>query len=224
MRPAAGSPAVPHSAELRDALTDGRDAGEGPRPGPAHVSTEHLLAGLLGSPGPAAEALAAAGAFLDEIVGRVAPLGDAEAAPLPVPGDMPPLDLGGPAQEVDLARVLDASANRASEGLRVVEDYARFALDDPGLTRRLKEVRHRLAEAINGLDPELLLASRDVRGDVGAHVMAPSERVRENPQAVLAANFKRAAQALRSLEEYAKLVDVWARRPVRGLAVRRLHA
>ena len=39
------------------------------------------------------------------------------------------------------------------EGLRVVEDYARFALDDPGLTRRLKEVRHRLAEAERGLDP-----------------------------------------------------------------------
>ncbi len=33
--------------------------------------------------------------------------------------------------------------------------------------------------------------------------------MRENPRAVLTANFKRTAQALRSLEEYGKLVDVW---------------
>ena len=37
----------------------------------------------------------------------------------------------------------------------MVEDYVRFVLDDPGLTRRLKEVRHRLAEALRGLDPDL---------------------------------------------------------------------
>ena len=39
--------------------------------------------------------------------------------------------------------------------------------------------------------------------------MTMSERSRENPRAVLAANFKRIAEALRSLEEYSKLVDVW---------------
>ena len=39
--------------------------------------------------------------------------------------------------------------------------------------------------------------------------MTPSEQVRENPRAVLAANFKRIGEALRSLEEYSKLVNVW---------------
>ncbi len=39
--------------------------------------------------------------------------------------------------------------------------------------------------------------------------MTTSEQFRENPRAVLAANFKRIAEALRSLEEYSKLVDVW---------------
>jgi thiamine-phosphate pyrophosphorylase len=39
--------------------------------------------------------------------------------------------------------------------------------------------------------------------------MTPSEQLRENPRAVLAANFKRIAEALRSLEEYTKLVDIW---------------
>src|SRR5207302_730719 len=78
-------------------------------------------------------------------------------------------------EAVEIGRILDASASRAREGLRVVENYVRFVLDDPGLTRRLKEVRHRLAAALGGFDAGLLLASRDVRGDVGTHIMTASE-------------------------------------------------
>jgi thiamine-phosphate pyrophosphorylase len=85
----------------------------------------------------------------------------------------------------------------------------RFVLDDPGLTRRVKEVRHRLAHAVRGLDPELLIGARDTTGDVGTHIMTASEQARENPRAVLTANFKRTGEALRSLEEYGKLIDVW---------------
>ncbi len=114
-----------------------------------------------------------------------------------------------PGGGVELGRILDASVNRAREGLRVIEDYVRFVLNDPGLTRRLKEVRHRLAQAERGLDSYLLLGSRDTRDDVGTHIMTPSEQIREAPRAVLAANFKRIAESLRSLEEYSKLIDVW---------------
>jgi thiamine-phosphate pyrophosphorylase len=39
--------------------------------------------------------------------------------------------------------------------------------------------------------------------------MTASESTRENPRAVLTANFKRTAEALRTLEEYGKLVDSW---------------
>ena len=133
----------------------------------------------------------------------------ARSAPPLALEEIPPLDLFDPARAVDIGRILDASANRAREGLRVVEDYARFVLDDPGLTRRLKEVRHRLAEALRGFDPDLLIGARDTREDVGTHIMTASEQVRENPRAVLTANFKRIAEALRTLEEYGKLVDVW---------------
>lgn len=173
------------------------------------VGTEHLLAGLVNSSGPAAEVLAAAGLQPEAIGQRIHGAVAAETAPIPLPSEIPPLDLGEPAQAIDLGRILDASANRAREGLRVVEDYARFVLDDPALTRRLKDVRHRLAEALQGLDPALLVDSRDTRGDVGTHIMTAQEQTRENFRAVLSANFKRAAEALRSLEEYAKLVDVW---------------
>jgi thiamine-phosphate pyrophosphorylase len=173
------------------------------------VGTEHLLAGLLVGSGPVAEMLSRAGLFLDPLTERLSEAVAAEAEPIPMAAEIPPLELSEPGQGVDLGRILDASANRASEGLRVVEDYVRFALDDPGLTRRIKEVRHRLGEAVRGLDRDLLLGSRDTREDVGTHIMTASEQARENPRAVLAANFRRTAEALRSLEEYGKLVDVW---------------
>src|SRR6185312_1397219 len=173
------------------------------------VRTEHLLASLLAAEGSIALRMAEAGLAVEALLEKLARDQDDESASIPPTGDILPLELVEPNQVVDLARILDASANRAREGLRVVEDYLRFALDDPLLTRRIKEVRHRLGEAIRGLDHEMLLTSRDTRGDVGTHIMTASEQARENPRAVLIANFKRTGEALRSLEEYGKLVDVW---------------
>ncbi len=173
------------------------------------VDTEHILVSLLAARGPTVARLAAAGLDLPALLGCFQTESRAEAGPIPFDAEIPALDLTAPGEIVDLARILDASANRAREGLRVVEDYVRFGLDDPMLVRRLKEVRHRLAAAIRGLGLEELIAARDTQGDVGTHIMTPSEQVRENPRAVLVANFKRTGEALRSLEEYAKLVDPW---------------
>lgn len=206
--PEPGVPPLPLAPDFRAALAEAElqaRAVDRTRP----VSTEHLLAGLLATAGPLAERLAAAGLALDALLARVTESVAAEAGPLVLAGEIPPLELTDASQEVDLGRMLDASANRAREGLRVVEDYVRFVLDDPGLTRRLKEVRHRLAEAVRGLGLDLLIGARDTAGDVGTHIMTASEQARENPRAVLTANFKRTGEALRSLEEYSKLADVW---------------
>ena len=199
---------LPHGPDLRASLVEAAvraksfDRTRG-------VGTEHLLAGLLETSERVLVGLARAEIELGPLIERLTAPPLDEASPLPLPLDVPPLDLGDPSQSIDLARMLDASGNRAQEGLRVVEDYVRFVLNDPGLTRRLKDVRHRLAEALRGLDPDLLIGSRDTTGDVGTHIMNASERTRENPRAVLSANFKRTAEALRSLEEYAKLIDGW---------------
>ncbi len=199
---------LPHSLDVRAVLADAElHARRNDRTRP--IGTEHLLAGLLSSGGSVNALLLEAGLALEPLRERLVETVAAEAAPLLIAGEMPSLELTDPTEEVDLGRMLDASANRAREGLRVVEDYVRFVLDDPGLTRRLKEVRHRLAEAVRGLDLELLIGARDTPGDVGTHIMTASEQVRENPRAVLTANFKRTGEALRSLEEYSKLVDVW---------------
>ena len=199
---------LPHSAALRAVLLDAAMQAKALDRG-LHVGTEHLLAGLMAESSSAAQRLLADGLELEGLRSHLSEQLSAQSAPMPALEDIPPLDLYDPARAVDIGRILDASANRAREGLRVVEDYARFVLDDPGLTRRLKEVRHRLAEALRGFDPDLLIGARDTREDVGTHIMTPSEQVRENPRAVLSANFKRIAEALRTLEEYGKLVDVW---------------
>jgi thiamine-phosphate pyrophosphorylase len=199
---------IPHSPALRVTL---HDAGIQARSlnRRLHVGTEHLLASLISENTSASELLLAAGLDLVGLRLYLSEAFRAQSAPIAALDEIPPLDLSDPAGEVDLGRILDASANRAREGLRVVEDYARFVLDDPGLTRRLKEVRHRLADALKGFDLHLLIGSRDTREDVGTHIMTHSEQVRENPRAVLTANFKRVAEAMRTLEEYGKLFDVW---------------
>jgi thiamine-phosphate pyrophosphorylase len=46
-----------------------------------------------------------------------------------------------------LPRLIDANLNRAREGLRVLEDLARFELDDAALSERAKQIRHGIRTA-----------------------------------------------------------------------------
>jgi thiamine-phosphate pyrophosphorylase len=106
--------------------------------------------------------------------------------------------------EHELYRILDAAANRAREGLRVIEDYTRFVLNDQFFTEQLKQVRHELAHATKFLPSAALLAQRDTLHDVGTSLSTPSEDQRQDAAAVLMANWKRLQEALRSLEEFSK--------------------
>jgi thiamine-phosphate pyrophosphorylase len=110
-------------------------------------------------------------------------------------------------QQTAAIRILDAAANRAAEGLRVVEDYLRLALDDRHLTSLAKQLRHDLAEAVARIPAAERHAARDTRRDVGTDLSTASESNRSDLAAVAAAAFKRVQQALRSLEEFSKLVE-----------------
>jgi thiamine-phosphate pyrophosphorylase len=109
-----------------------------------------------------------------------------------------------PADHTAALRVLDAAANRASEALRVVEDHARFVLDDAHLTEQWKRLRHDLTAALGALPAELRAACRDTTRDVGTSITTPAEQQRENLADILAANLSRTQQALRTLEEFSK--------------------
>jgi thiamine-phosphate pyrophosphorylase len=101
-------------------------------------------------------------------------------------------------------RLIDANLNRMGEGLRVLEDIARFHLDDAGLCRQLKTLRHELLEG--SFSPELL-AARRVEKDVGASTKLPGEAGRAGLPQVAVANSRRIQESLRVLEELAKLGD-----------------
>ncbi|MFM8708829.1 MAG: thiamine phosphate synthase [Planctomycetia bacterium] len=103
-------------------------------------------------------------------------------------------------------RAIDASANRAGEALRVIEDVVRFVLDDAQLTLLAKDLRHTLATLLaQGALPHRV-ALRDVTGDVGIGAEPPVSLCRSSPTDLIAANAARAAQALRSLAECAAVV------------------
>ncbi|MBL9161207.1 MAG: thiamine phosphate synthase [Planctomycetaceae bacterium] len=102
-------------------------------------------------------------------------------------------------------RVLDASLNRATEGLRVVEDYVRFVLDDRHLTEQFKRLRHDLAAAGSLLPLAERHAARDTQADVGTTVSTSSEGVRGDAWQVCVASLERVKQSLRSLEEFSKV-------------------
>ncbi|WZO96023.1 thiamine phosphate synthase [Isosphaeraceae bacterium EP7] len=200
--------ALPHALDLRAVLSDATSRAR-QLDRTVQVGTEHLLVAILASVPELSRQIEGLGVDPILWIDRLRDESTGDSSPIPLDSDIPPLDLGEPGLSTDLLRLVDASANRVREGLRVVEDYVRFVLDDASLSRRLKEIRHRFAEACRGLDAEGLTAARDTTGDVGTHIMTASEQSRESPRAVLTANFKRIQEALRTLEEYSKLADVW---------------
>lgn len=105
----------------------------------------------------------------------------------------------------DVRRILDANGNRAREAARVMEEAARFLIDDQSLASACKIFRHDLSLALKATGP--LSTFRDTKGDVGTKITTATERVRRNAAEVVSAAAKRLAEALRSCEEYGKLVD-----------------
>ena len=106
----------------------------------------------------------------------------------------------------DLARILDANFNRAREGLRVAEEFARFVVEDAALAEQARQFRHDLAGIAARLDPtgRLLVEARDTAGDVGTAAQTTSPASRQSANEVATAAAKRVGEALRVLCEYAK--------------------
>lgn len=100
-----------------------------------------------------------------------------------------------------MLRVLDANFNRVGEGLRILEDIARFTLNDPELSGRLKSLRHELLPYDQALQRQLLSA-RDTESDVGT---STDKGERDNVVSIVTANARRVQESLRVLEEVSKL-------------------
>jgi thiamine-phosphate pyrophosphorylase len=100
-------------------------------------------------------------------------------------------------------RIIDANLDRASEGLRVMEDIARFILESAPTARSLKNLRHSIHQAFPDIAISLISA-RNSTGDVGRATETYKEPAGSLIDTVLA-NASRVEQSLRVLEEVARL-------------------
>ncbi|TAF11148.1 MAG: thiamine phosphate synthase, partial [Nostocales cyanobacterium] len=110
-----------------------------------------------------------------------------------------------PAQQVQqvVYRILDANLDRAREGLRIIEEWCRFGLNDASLAETCKHLR----QEVSKWHTPQIRAARDTPGDPGTALSHPQEEERSSMTALLQANFCRVQEALRVLEEYGKLED-----------------
>ncbi|AMW31825.1 MULTISPECIES: thiamine phosphate synthase [Arthrospira] len=118
--------------------------------------------------------------------------------------------LGQPA----LYRILDANLDRAREGIRTIEEWFRFGLDNSEMAAECKNLRQQLAQ----WHSNELRMSRDTTTDVGTQLSHPSEENRESLEQVIQVNFCRVEEALRVLEEYGKVYH-----PNMGAAVKQMR-
>ncbi len=113
-----------------------------------------------------------------------------------------------------LYRILDVNLDRAREGIRILEEWCRFALDSAELTDLCKSLRQDIAQWHH----PVLRAARDTAGDAGTGLTHPQEAQRDTIAAVLQANLCRVEEALRVLEEYGKVYD-----PAMGAAFKQMR-
>jgi thiamine-phosphate pyrophosphorylase len=199
-------------------------------PKPLELATEHLLLGIACTQTEVAAWLRQRGLHRDQLEQEIhrlyghqpGPLvvdwstlasgkeqvGDSEQpAPISRVSSAPLAPTAGRDAAIGVLRIIDAAANRASEGLRVVEDFVRFALDDWHLTGLAKQLRHDLTAALARISTADRMAARDTPADVGTDVSTTAESDRPDSASVVAAAFQRLQQALRSLEEFGKVFD-----------------
>lgn len=105
-----------------------------------------------------------------------------------------------------LYRIIDANINRASEGVRMLEDVARFYFDNKPAAEKLKKLRHGIRKGITECLPQCI-DERDSVRDVGISI---SKEMKVDDKKVVpelvAANFKRLQEALRAIEETLKVL------------------
>jgi len=103
----------------------------------------------------------------------------------------------------ELFRVIDANINRLKEGIRVIEDIKRYRDNDKTTSTKLKTLRHKAKIS----EIKELLTYRDSINDV-LRPTIKSELQRENIAGIIIANFKRAEESARVLEELFKLYNI----------------
>ncbi len=107
-----------------------------------------------------------------------------------------------PNQKLDLriAQVIDVNLDRAREGLRVLEDWARYGLGRADIVKKLKDYRQILGS--HHLD--LYKKARNYTEDECNGLSHPEQLKRSNIEHIISANSSRIQEALRVIEEFSR--------------------
>lgn len=103
------------------------------------------------------------------------------------------------------ARIIDVNLNRLTEGLRVVEDVVRLGLEDRRLLAGIRKLRTQVGRDVRALRRQVI-SSRKSETDLGRGDRFDRAK-RKSLDDVLLANFKRAEESARVLEEVLKVVE-----------------
>ena len=103
-------------------------------------------------------------------------------------------------QDLRISQIIDANLDRAREGLRVLEDWARFGLGNEDLVIRIKNFRQILGK--NHL--EIYKISRNHIEDQCKGLSHVEQIRRKSPEKIISCNSARVQEALRVIEEFSR--------------------
>ena len=109
------------------------------------------------------------------------------------------LDIRDP-EELRIFQIIDANLDRAREGLRVLEDWARFALGSEHLVIKIKNFRQILGK--NHL--EMYKKSRNYIEDQCKGLSHVEQINRKSPDKIISCNSARVQESLRVIEEFSR--------------------
>ena len=103
-------------------------------------------------------------------------------------------------RDLRIAQIIDANLDRAREGLRVLEDWARFGLGREDLVTEIKHYRHLLGK-------EHLYFYKRTRNYIKDHcqgISHPEQKKRVKASNLICSNAARVQEALRVIEEFSR--------------------
>jgi len=104
------------------------------------------------------------------------------------------------AEDLRINQIIDANLDRAREGLRVLEDWARFGLGENDFVRKIKNFRQILGK--NHL--KVYKQSRNFTSDECKGLTHHEQSNRHTPSQIISSNAGRVQEALRVIEEFSR--------------------
>ena len=105
------------------------------------------------------------------------------------------------AEDIRIYQIIDANLDRAREGLRVLEDWARFGLGKNDYVVKIKNFRQILGK--NHL--EIYKQTRNYVEDQSKGLTHLEQLNRKNPVQIISSNASRVQEALRVVEEFSRI-------------------